>query len=365
MFDQELWRTRITERLSAFARNPRQEIQIAGNTSLLSYLGVRALEPFVEAFQHTPVAAVLSLAEITRGPGADQIVRRVSQMRYQVVMIIEREIRISPEMRAAIEQILIALDVVHIARQRLNSSRDEWFRLTLLSELQGFGVDEFSQLRKLLQDTAWQSRYEMIRSLRARQGRYTAADLVLLHDGLGDSASHVRAAAARMLGQFADTPPAPLVNALTKVALYDCDLETRYAAARTLGALRDRIASPQLIDHLEQCLTEEDGFVRSAAALVLSQLGELAGVPSLVVKLANLMNDPDPYTREAVALALGRIGLTAATPHVINVLTQAMQDSDANVHEAAVDALTRLRKLRATTPLPPNRHPTEPLALSK
>ncbi len=363
MFDQEIWRSRIIERLSAFARNPRQDIQISGNATALAYLAVRSLEPFIEAFQQHPVDAVLTLAEITRGPGADQIVRRATQMRYQLAQIIERELRSSVELRAAIEQLLVTLDVVHAARQRLNSSRDEWLRLQLLTEIENFGLSEFTLLRKLLQDSGWQSRYEMIRGLRSRNGQYTAADLVLLHDGLSDGASHVRAAAARMLGQFAATPPLPLANGLTRMALYDCDLETRYAAARALGSLRDRIASPQLIDELERCLSVEDGFVRSAAALVLSQLGELAGVPSLITKLVELMNDLDPYTREAAARALGRIGVAAATPQVINALAQSMQDSDSNVHEAAVDSLTRLRKLRATLPLNASKaSATEPLA---
>jgi HEAT repeat protein len=363
MFDLEVWRTQAGERLTQFARNPRQDIQIAGTSTVLAYLALRALEPFIEAFQVEPVAAVLALAEVTRGPGADQIVRRATQMRYQAPSLIERELRNSRDLRAAVEQLLLNLDVIHVARQRLNSSRDEWLRLTLLRELQAFDGAEFGQLRRLLHDPGWQSRYDTIRSLRTRNGYYTAADLVLLHDGLSDSASHVRAAAARMLGQFAETPPGPLVKALTRVALYDCDLETRYAAARTLGALRDRIASPQLIDHLAECLSDDDSFVRSAAALVLSQLGELAGTTAIVDRLVDLMRDSDPYAREAAARALGRSGQIAATSTVMTALTGAMEDSDPNVHEAAVDALTRLRKLRATLPLPPAKHPTEPLAV--
>ncbi|NTU84147.1 MAG: HEAT repeat domain-containing protein [Chloroflexales bacterium] len=363
MFDQETWRIRIAERLAGFTRNPRQDIQIAGTASLLGYLAVRTLEPFLEVFPDEPVDAVMALAEITRGPGADMIVRRASQMRFQVSNLIERELRTRAELRAAVEQLLVTLNVIHIARQRLNSSRDEWLRLTLLSELEAFGSEEFGQLRRLLQDSGWQSRYETIRSLRARNGHYSAADLVLLHDGLSDSASHVRAAAARMLGQFAGTPPAPLVKALTRVALYDCDLETRYAAARTLGALRDRIASPQLIDHLGYCLGDEDSFVRSAAALALGQLGELAGTPALIARLTALISDSDAYAREAAARALGCIGGAAATTTVLTALTRAMEDSDANVHEAAIDALTRLRKIRATLPLNPARAPSEPLVV--
>jgi HEAT repeat protein len=361
MFDQEIWRQRVADSLSGFARNPRQDVQIAGTSSVLAYLTVRTLEPFLEAFQREPVAAVLVLAELTRGPGADQIVRRASQMRYQVSQLIERELRTRADLRAAAEQLLVHLNVIHLARQRLNSTRDEWLRVTLLAELDNYSPSEFAQLRRLLHDPGWQSRYETIRSLRTRDGRYSAADLVLLHDGLGDSASHVRAAAARMLGHFAGTPPTPLVKVLTRVALYDCDLETRFAAARTLGALRDRIASPQLIDYLGQCLAEEDTFVRSAAALALGQLGELAGTPALVERLATLITDADPYTREAAARALGQIGAAAASSSVLNALTRAMEDGDANVHEAAVDALTRLRKIRATLPLTPARHPSEPL----
>ncbi|MFV9505649.1 MAG: HEAT repeat domain-containing protein [Oscillochloridaceae bacterium umkhey_bin13] len=363
MFDQELWRAQIAERLGGFTRNPRQEIQIAGTSTALGFLAVRTLEPFLAAFQQEPVAAVLALSEIARGPGADMIVRRATQMRFQLSLVIERELRTRPDLRSAVEQLLISLNVIHMARQRLNSSRDEWLRVTLLGELDAFPAGEFAQLRRLLHDPGWQSRYETIRSLRIRNGNYSAADLVMLHDGLSDSASHVRAAAARMLGQFAGTPPSPLVKALTRVALYDCDLETRYAAARTLGSLRDRIASPQLIDHLGLCLSDEDSFVRSAAALALSQLGELAGTPALIEQLTAMVADSDPYAREAAARALGRIGSAAASAPVLNALSRAMEDPDANVHEAAIDALTRLRKVRATLPLSPARAPTDPLTV--
>lgn len=363
MFNQDTWRNQIAERLNAFARNPRQDIHIAGAATVLSYLATRAIEPFLAAFHREPVAAVVTLAAITNGPGADHLVRRAAQMRYQAAAILERELRTLPELRTAVEQIMVTLGLIHLARQRLNSSRDEWLRLTLLHELEAFPAHEFQQLRRLLHDPGWQSRYDAIRSLRQRNGGFSAADLVLLHDGLSDSAAHVRAAAARMLGHFADNPPTPLVNALTRVALYDCDLETRYAAARTLGLLRDRIASPQLLDLLGTRLTDEDNFVRSAAALVLSQFGELAGTPTLIANLTTLLSDMDPYAREAAARALGRMGAAAAIPPVLQALTRAMEDVDANVHEAAVDSLTRLRKFRSTLSLSPAKTPTEPLAV--
>ncbi|PDV98842.1 PBS lyase [Candidatus Chloroploca asiatica] len=351
MFDQDSWRARIAEQMHKFTRNPQQEIQISGTSSVLGYLAVRTLEPFLHAFQREPVAAVLTLAEMVQGPGADIIVRRAGRIRFQLSTLIERELRSQAELRSAVEQLIVGLNVIHLARQRLNSSRDEWLRVTLLAELDGYPPTELEQLRRLLHDPGWQSRYETIRSLRQREGIYTAADLVLLHDGLNDSAAHVRAAAARMLGLFASTPPALLVKALTRVALYDCDLETRYAAARTLGLLGDRIASPQLIDHLSLCLSDADPFVRSAAALALGQLGELAGTREIVGKLTDLIGDRDPYAREAAARAIGRLGVAAATTSVINALLRAMEDEDANVHDAAIDAVTRLRKVKATLPL--------------
>jgi HEAT repeat protein len=350
MFDHETWRREIAERLSGFARNPRQEMQLAAAPSLLSYLVLRTLEPVLEAFQREPIAAVLALADITRGPGADQIVRRAAQMRYQSAAQLDRELRTSKDIRVALEQLLIELQTVALVRQRLNGSREDWLRITVERELDAF-PGEFMQLRRALTDPGWQNRYEALRALRSRKGRYTPADLVLIHDGLGDSAAHVRSAAARMLGMIAERPPALLIKTLTRVALHDCDAETRFAGARAVGALREHVTSPQLLDHLSACLFDEDSFVRSASALMLGQLGDLAGAPLLVKNLVRLIEDSDPYAREAAVRTLGQIGAPAATPEVIAALTKAAQEGDINIHEAATDSLSRLRELRPLTSL--------------
>jgi HEAT repeat protein len=345
MFDHETWRREIAQRLSGFARNPRQEMQLAAAPSLLSYLVLRTLDPFLEAFQREPIAAVLALAEITRGPGADQLVRRAAQMRYQSAAQLDRELRAGKDIRAALEQLLIELQTVALVRQRLNGSREEWLRVAIERELDAF-PGEFSQMRRVLTDPGWQTRYEALRALRSRKGRYTPADLVLIHDGLGDSAAHVRSAAARMLGLIAERPPALLVKTLLRVALHDCDAETRFAAARAVGMLREQVTSPQLLDHLSACMFDEDSFVRSAAALMLGQLGDLAGAPILVKNLTRLLDDDDAYAREAAARALGQIGAPAATADVIAALNKAAQEGDINIHEAATDSLARLRELR-------------------
>lgn len=350
MFDHETWRRDIATRLNDFARNPRQDLQLAGAPTLLGYLVTRTLQPFLEAFQREPIAAVLALADIVRGPGADQFVHRATRLRYPSAAQLDRDLRTSAELRATAEQLLIELQTLPMARQRLNSTREQWLRTALEQELDHY-PNEFSQLRRVLRDPAWQTRYESLRALRIRQGRYTPGDLVLIHDGMSDSAAHVRTAAARCLGTIAETPPPLLVKALIRVALHDRDAETRYAAARSVGMLRDQLTSPQLLDYLSTCLFDEDSFVRSAAALVLGQLGETAGAPSLIKNLVHLLEDRDTYAREAAARALGRIGQVAATPEVIAALQRAAENGDISVHEAATESYQHLRDLRANTPL--------------
>src|SRR5690242_4438975 len=99
MFDQETWRYEIAHRLNGFARNPRQELQLAGSPTLLGYLVTQTLDPFLEVFQREPVAAVLALAEITQSPGADQIVRRATRLRYQSAVQVDRELRANKDVR--------------------------------------------------------------------------------------------------------------------------------------------------------------------------------------------------------------------------------------------------------------------------
>lgn len=348
MFDQELWRHQIAERLSAFARNPRQEIQLSGAPGLLSYLVIQTLVPFLEAFQEDPIQSVLTLASISRSPGANQLVRRAARRSYQSAAQVDRDLRSSAEIRAAAEQLLVELQTIALARQRLNGTREEWLRTTLEGDLEAY-PNEFSQLRRVLSDPGGQVRLDALRRLRAREGHYSPGDLVLLHDSLGDSSAHVRAQAARLLGMVAEVPPPLLIKKLVQVALHDCDVETRFASARAIGMLRDHVTSPQLLDYLAAHLFAEDRFHRAAAALVLGQLGEVASAPILIRNLTQLLYDEDIYAREAAARALGRIGAAAATPEVIMALTRAIQDSEVQVHEAATDALLTLRSLRPAT----------------
>jgi len=348
MFNQVLWRSQIDERLQLLGRHPWHEVQISGTHSVLTYLAIRTLEPFLEAFEQHPIAAVLALAEITTGPGADHLIRRSAKLRYQAAQILAQDLRTIPELRLTLEDLMVKLETLQMARRRLNSSRDEWFRSSLLAELGHFEGNEFTRMRETLKDPVWKSIYDLIRGLRKQRGNYTPADLAILDKGLKSSASNVRSEAARKLGDFVAKPSPTMVETLVQMALHDCELETRNAASRALGTLWDRVSSPKLLDYLAEQLASKDNFVRSAAAHLLSQLGEFAGTEELIVNLLALLKDEEAYTREAAARALGRMGTAAITPEVLNMLTQTVQDGDPNVHEAALDSLLQLRKLRAT-----------------
>lgn len=343
MFDRELWRRTISERLSAFARNPRQEIQLSGAPNLFSYLAAQVLAPFLEAFQDTPIDAVLAFSAISKQRGANLLVKRAIRRSYQSAAQLDREMRSNQEIRSTIERLLVELHVVMLARQRLSGSRDEWFRMTLEGDLETY-PGEFQALRRILSDPAGQARLDALRRLKIREGHYTPADLLLLHDSLRDSAASVRATAVRLLGMIAEPPPDLLVKTLLEMALHDCDAQTRYASARAIGMLREQVASPEVLDYLSASLFDDDRFYRASAALVLGQLGEMAGSPILIRNLTMLLHDSDAYAREAAARALGKIGASAATPNVMTALSHATQDSEIQVHEAATDALITLRE---------------------
>jgi len=356
MFDQETWYNQIVDCLNDFARNPWQDVMVHGANTLLGYLAFRTLNPFLEAFQEEPINSIIALASITRGSGADYIVRRASQLQYQGARLLEREMHTNPELCHAVERLMVALNMVHLARQRLNSSRDDWMRQTLMFELQSFPVSVFTQIRQLLEDPGWKLRYDAIQRLKNQHGNFAPSQLILLSESLKDSVSEVRTVAARRLGEFAQTPPIQLVKVLVQVALHDCDMKTRNAAARSLGVLRERIASPEILDLLTEHLGNGDCFVRSATAMLLTELGDMAGIPKIVTKLVQLLKDSDPYVREAAAIAIGRMGKAAATKDVMEALTRAGQDVDSDVHEAAVESLLQLRRLRASLPYKGKEH---------
>jgi hypothetical protein len=346
MFDLERWRQEAQQRLRPFLQRPRQEPVLVGTSSLFTYLAVRTLEPFLEAYQDDPIAGTLALATITRAPGANTLIRMATQLRYQGALLLRRELYASGPLRATLEQILLQLGVIDLVKQGLNDTQCEWFRLTLQHEIEPWTMNgELRGVQQALASPPWQLRYATIQSLRDRDGTYSPDELAMLQGGLQDTSSHVRAAAARGLGHMRGTIPMSVRQSLLDAALHDRDLGARYAAARALGTLRDHIISDDLIELLVTALFDEDSFVRSAASLVLGQLGEQIARPVVIDSLISVLKDRDPYAREASAQALGRLGLPAATRETLSALGEALLDTDYYVHEAALNAIARLRPL--------------------
>jgi HEAT repeat protein len=347
MFDRKVWRSQIDDHMNGFARDPWQDVQLIGGNSLLTYLVVRTLEPFLDTFEHEPIAAVRTLSDITDGHGANYIVRHARRMRFQSARLFDRDLHAKADFRAAVESLVIALETIALVRQRLNSDRAVWFRNKLLNELMVYDSSEFTRLRQMLEDPSWRPLHDIIRGLRQRHGDYTPADMILLREGLNDSTPRVRAESSRRIGEFIGMPAEQLVGKLLDVALYDCDAEPRNAAACAFGKLRDRITSKQLLDELAIKLTDTDKFVRSSTARVIEELGELACNAMVVEKLVTIVADDneDAYAREAAACALGHLGSGAATADVIRALTQVSQTAEAvSVHDATLTALIKLRK---------------------
>lgn len=351
MFTRERWRQQIAERLDRFARNPHQEIRLAGVSTPLPYLVAQTLSPFCEALHQEPINAIETLAAITRGSGADQIVKSAFNRHYQSAVQADREMRAGKEYRLTTEDVLIELQTILIARQSLNSSHDEWLRTSLERSLDQF-PGEFGRLRRVLSDPGVNQRHRALHDLRSRAGSYTSADLVLIWDGLQDSSAEVRATAARLLAAVPIVPPKHMVEKLLAVALRDFDARTRAAAARAFGILKERVVTPELLDDLARTLFESDRFVRAATAILIGQLGAMAATPDMINHLATLLYDTDPYTREAAARALEAMGPPAATPEVLEALQRLLQDSEVQVYQAAEEALNNLRRQRPARPAP-------------
>lgn len=343
MFDRHLWQRQISDYLEVFARHPRQEVQLSGGAGVVPHLVLRTLTPFFQAFHTYPVDATVTLASIIHDAGANLLVQRVLRNRYPTALDIDRDLRVSQDVCKTVEHLVVELQTIPLAIQRLNARRGFWVRSVIERELDTYPWS-FARIRNLLQELNEQKRIEALRPLRSRNGRYGADELALIEASLSDAIAQVRAYAARLLGVMVDAPPVSLVIRLLQVALRDSDAETRFAAARALGLLRERAVTDDALAYIESHLSHEDAFYRSAAALVLGQLGEYAGKPTVVQSLCRLLYDRDAYAREAAARALGRIGAPAALPDVIEALTRAAQDDDLQVHEAATDALTLLRQ---------------------
>ncbi len=346
MFDVSTWRAEVQRRFQRFIRRPRQEAALFGTERLFLLLASRVMEPFFEHFTYDPLEAVQTLGELTRNQATAFLIHNAVSLRYQHQLLWQRLER-SAKQRATLEQIILKLEVVPYLLQELGDVNGEWFRTTLRDELDEYRFSgELVELRQLLNEPSWQTRYAAIQSLNRRGGNFNEAELTQLSDALDDHSAHVRAAAARQLGASRAQLSAQRRQRLLLVALQDRDVGTRYAAARAVGMQREAYTDSAYREVLVTALFHEDPFVRSAACMVLTQLGTVMADASVIDGLLVVLQDADAYAREAAATALGHLGPIAATAAVIQHLTDALLDTDQYVHEAALASLRILQPLR-------------------
>jgi outer membrane protein assembly factor BamB len=159
-----------------------------------------------------------------------------------------------------------------------------------------------------------------------------------LMTALENSDWHVRATAARTLGELGErTPVEPLIATLN-----DEDESVRAAAVQALGKLGERAP----IDRLVAALHDPEWAVREIAALTLGELGERAPAGPLLDILH--AEDEDPFVRDAAKMALQQTHPAVLSPLASGaVITPQPQDHDpgetgGHLQERARSYVTRL-----------------------
>jgi HEAT repeat protein/beta-lactamase regulating signal transducer with metallopeptidase domain len=158
---------------------------------------------------------------------------------------------------------------------------------------------------------------------------------------LEDPDRDVRRAAEEVLGlrppsrnlEFPSTRPEPAtLSELEELGdgLSDPDATARLAAARALGNLADSRSVNVLARHLD----DADDDVRQAVAAALGHTGDPRAVPALVAAWP----DPDPDVRARIVSGLGEVGDPAGT----DVVLEGLRDRDVDVRSTAAEALGRL-----------------------
>ncbi len=142
---------------------------------------------------------------------------------------------------------------------------------------------------------------------------------------LSDSASIVRATAARAVLRLPSDEAADVLLQLLK----DKDEFVRQETAYALGETRSRKAGATLLNLLE---TEKGNGVRGAIVVALGLIGdERAVVPltqTLDLRLNRRKKNENEFVRRAAARALGQIGSRAAVPVLITTLADERAPDD-------------------------------------
>ena len=140
IFTVETWRDKIRSRLRGWSKP-------AAHT-LYGFLGAMSLWPLVEAMQQGQMMPVLlTLGNVAEGVGANLLANQVQRWAdggdvqpKEMISWLERATKTNDDLLKALDEILLALDVMQVAEMNLKEEDRAWFVQTLREELQKLGM---------------------------------------------------------------------------------------------------------------------------------------------------------------------------------------------------------------------------------
>lgn len=133
--------------------------------------------------------------------------------------------------------------------------------------------------------------------------------------------------------------PSAQVTALLLTTLQHKEAELRATAAFVLAEQADTAAAPSLLTFLQKRSKEADAFARSQAVRGLGRIGYQAALPVL---LTALQKDSAPSVQREAAVALGWL-TTTRNNQVLTALQEAAEARDPYLRAAALGALEQIK----------------------
>ncbi|HHH42155.1 MAG TPA: hypothetical protein ENK56_09160, partial [Chloroflexi bacterium] len=139
-FDLRTWREEVAQRLEGW-RTRWEQARAAGVTSLYAFLSAMALWPVVEAVRQGEWAALMALGGVVAGVGSNLLANQIQSWKDETdaARKLAQAAEESAPLREELDAVLKQLEVVALARDRLDESDRRWFTETLREELARLG----------------------------------------------------------------------------------------------------------------------------------------------------------------------------------------------------------------------------------
>ena len=137
-FDLTTWKTTVRKRLTHW----RHRLREFGVDSVYGGLCAMTLWPVAAAVKSGDLSAVIALAGVAGGVGANLVANRIQQWEDEVDAAhqLAREVATEPDLRAALDTILQTLETVALAQHGSSAEDKQWLLDTLRQELERYGT---------------------------------------------------------------------------------------------------------------------------------------------------------------------------------------------------------------------------------